>query len=86
MGMDLRVVPAEEWWERGGRDSSLDGERDLGLMVTDFLETGGGGGSGGGGGDSWCSSDSDSGFPDPSYLSDKIQVPWGYLIIILLAV
>ncbi|KAJ4906775.1 hypothetical protein Rs2_10433 [Raphanus sativus] len=71
MGMDLRVVPAEEWWERGGRDSSLDGERDLGLMVTDFLETGGGGGSGGG--DSWCSSDSDSGFPDPSYLSDKIQ-------------
>ncbi|KAH0932931.1 hypothetical protein HID58_010048 [Brassica napus] len=73
MGMDLRVVPAEEWWERG-RDSSLDGECDLGLMVTDFLETGGGGsGGGGGGGDSWCSSDSDSGFPDPSYLSDKIQ-------------
>ncbi|KAF3584725.1 hypothetical protein F2Q69_00031870 [Brassica cretica] len=50
MGMDLRVVLAEEWWEERGRDSSLDGERDLGLMVTDFLETGGGG-SGGGGGD-----------------------------------
>ncbi|CDY68830.1 BnaCnng60700D [Brassica napus] len=74
MGMDLRVVPAEEWWEERGRDSSLDGERDLGLMVTDFLETGGGG-SGGGGGDSWCSSDSDSEFLDPSYLSDQIQVP-----------
>ncbi|CAF1753080.1 unnamed protein product [Brassica oleracea var. botrytis] len=73
MGMDLRrSVPAEEWWEERGRDSSLDGERDLGLMVTDFLETGGGG-SGGGGGDSWCSSDSDSEFLDPSYLSDKIQ-------------
>lgn len=67
--MDLRIVPAKEWWERG-RDSSHDGERDLGLMVTDFLETG----DGSGGGDSWCSSDSDSGFPDPSYLSDKIQV------------
>ncbi|KAL0708069.1 hypothetical protein Bca4012_074495 [Brassica carinata] len=72
MGMDLRVVLAEEWWEERGRDSSLDGERDLGLMVTDFLETGGGG-SGGGGGDSWCSSDSDSEFLDPSYLSDQIQ-------------
>lgn len=71
MGMDLRVVPAEEWLNRG-RDSSHDGERDLGLMVTDFLETGGGGSGGAG---SWCSSDSDSGFPDPSYLSDKIQVP-----------
>ncbi|CAH8361370.1 unnamed protein product [Eruca vesicaria subsp. sativa] len=72
MGMDLRVFPAEEWWERG-RDSSIDGECDLGRMVTDFLETGGGGSGGGGGGDSWCSSDSDSGFPDLSYLSDKIQ-------------
>lgn len=69
--MDLRVVPAEELWNRG-RDSSHDGERDLGLMVTDFIETGGGGS---GGADSWCSSDSDSGFPDSSYLSDKIQVP-----------
>ncbi|KAG2266271.1 hypothetical protein Bca52824_073350 [Brassica carinata] len=64
MGMDLRVVTEED----------LDGECDLGLMVTDFIETGGGG-SGGGGGDSWCSSDNDSEFPDPSYLSDKIQVP-----------
>ncbi|KAG2296281.1 hypothetical protein Bca52824_042950 [Brassica carinata] len=60
MGMDWRVVPAEEWWEERGRDSSLDGERDLGLMVTDFLETGGGG-SGGGRRDSWCSSDSNAG-------------------------
>ncbi|XP_010505645.1 PREDICTED: uncharacterized protein LOC104782419 [Camelina sativa] len=67
MGMDLR---AEELWNQG-RDSSHDGERDLGLMVTDFIETGGGGS--GGAADSWCSSDSDSGFPDPSYLSDKIQ-------------
>ena len=48
MGMDLRVVPAEEWWEKRGRDSSLDGERGLGLMVTDFLETRGGGSGGGG--------------------------------------
>ncbi|KAF8087119.1 hypothetical protein N665_0598s0003 [Sinapis alba] len=71
--MDLRVVPTEEWWEERGRYSSLNGEHDLGLMVTDFLETGGVG-SGGGGGDSWCSSNSDSGFPDPSYLSDTIQV------------
>ncbi|CAG7897062.1 unnamed protein product [Brassica rapa] len=44
----------------------LDGESDLGLMVTDFLEMGGGGSGG------------DLGlmvtdFPDPSYLSDKIQ-------------
>ncbi|EOA27564.1 hypothetical protein CARUB_v10023703mg [Capsella rubella] len=70
MGMDLRVVPADELWNRG-RDSSHDGERDLGLMVTDFIETGGG--ASGGAPDSWCSSDSDSGFPDPSYLSDKIQ-------------
>ncbi|KAH0850094.1 hypothetical protein HID58_095799 [Brassica napus] len=68
MGIDLRVVLPEEWWEERGRYSSLDDERDLGLMVTDFLET-----RGGGGGDSWCSSDSDSEFPDPSYLSDKIQ-------------
>jgi len=67
--MDLRVVPAEEWLNRG-IDSSHDGEHDLGLMVTDFLETGGGSGGAG----SWCSSDSDSGFPDPSYLSDKIAV------------
>ncbi|KAL0844597.1 hypothetical protein Bca101_017843 [Brassica carinata] len=81
MGMDWRVVPAEEWWEERGRDSSLDGERDLGLMVTDFLETGGGG-SGGGRRDSWCSSDSDSGFPDPSYLSDKIQL-MRFLMIVL---
>ncbi|CAN7054153.1 unnamed protein product [Brassica oleracea var. botrytis] len=48
MGMDLRVVPAEEWWEKRGRDSSLDGERGLGLMVRDFLETRGGGSGGGG--------------------------------------
>ncbi|KAF3551150.1 hypothetical protein DY000_02003162 [Brassica cretica] len=58
--------------------SILDGEHDLGLMVTDFLETGGGG-SGGGGGDSWCSSDSDSEFPDPSYLSDKIRETSKYM-------
>ncbi|KAG2297457.1 hypothetical protein Bca52824_044126 [Brassica carinata] len=61
MGMDLRVVPAED----------LDGERDLGLMVTDFLETGGGG-SGGGGGDSWCSSDSDTEFPNWDRLVDEV--------------
>lgn len=79
MGMDLTVVTEEEWLPRG-RDSSHDGERDLGLMVTDFLETGGGGGSGG---DSWCSSDSDSGFPDLSYLSDKIQVSRLHHLVIL---
>ncbi|KAF2534533.1 hypothetical protein F2Q70_00029891 [Brassica cretica] len=74
MGIDLRVVLAEEWWEERWRYSSLDDERDLGLMVTDFLET-----RGGGGGDSWCSSDSDSEFPDPSYLSDKIQETSKYM-------
>ncbi|KAL0655703.1 hypothetical protein Bca4012_076287 [Brassica carinata] len=71
-------------------DSSLDGECDLGLMVTDFIETGGGG-SGGGGGDSWCSSDNDSEFPDPSYLSDKIQetskyMPYAAAYNVLLAI
>ncbi|XP_010554604.1 PREDICTED: uncharacterized protein LOC104824273 isoform X2 [Tarenaya hassleriana] len=75
MGMDLRVMTAgERGWGRGsggggGGGFSHDGEHDLGLMVRDFLETGGGSG----GGDSWCSSDSDSGCPDLSSLSDKIQ-------------
>ncbi|KAK9683299.1 hypothetical protein RND81_10G130000 [Saponaria officinalis] len=54
---------------RGENEFSNESERDLGVMVSDFLENG----SGGGGGDSWCSSDSDSGFSDLQLLADKIS-------------
>ncbi|EOY18144.1 Uncharacterized protein TCM_042759 isoform 2 [Theobroma cacao] len=48
---------------------SHESEHDLALMVSDFLENNGGSA----GGDSWCSSDSESGFSDLLHLSDKIS-------------
>lgn len=61
-----------EWWARevgqiaGG--FSHESEHDLALMVSDFLESGDSTGP-----DSWCSSDSDSGFSDLPRLAEKIQ-------------
>eukprot|EP00257_Ricinus_communis_P022226 XP_015581896.1 uncharacterized protein LOC8267779 isoform X1 [Ricinus communis] len=62
-----------EWWGRGitgqiGGGYSHESEHDLALMVSDFLENGGSSGP-----DSWCSSDSDSGFSDLHFLADKIS-------------
>lgn len=49
---------------------SHESELDLALMVSDFLENN----VGSAGGDSWCSSDSESGFSDLIHLADKISV------------
>ena len=49
---------------------SHESEHDLALMVSDFLENNGVSA----GGDSWCSSDSESGFSDLINLADKISV------------
>ncbi|XVF75339.1 hypothetical protein PTKIN_Ptkin13bG0180100 [Pterospermum kingtungense] len=49
---------------------SHESEHDLALMVSDFLENNGGGSAGA---DSWCSSDSESGFSDLIHLADKIS-------------
>lgn len=71
--MDCGVFsPVEDMWFAiaGGQIGSHESEHDLAAMVSDFLENG----SGGGGADSWCSSDTDSGFPDLAYLADKILV------------
>lgn len=71
-----------EWWARevgqiaGG--FSHESEHDLALMVSDFLESGDSTGP-----DSWCSSDSDSGFSDLPRLAEKIQVPLHIIIIII---
>lgn len=51
----------------GGHQFSHESEHDLAAMVSDFLE------NGSSGADSWCSSDSDSGFSDLLHLSDKIS-------------
>ncbi|KAK8549499.1 hypothetical protein V6N13_027251 [Hibiscus sabdariffa] len=48
---------------------SNESEHDLALMVSDFLENNGGSA----GADSWCSSDSESGFSDLVHLADKIS-------------
>ncbi|KAA3481835.1 plant-specific domain family protein [Gossypium australe] len=48
---------------------SNESEHDLALMVSDFLENNGGSA----GADSWCSSDSESGFSDLIHLADKIS-------------
>ncbi|XP_022765168.1 uncharacterized protein LOC111310208 [Durio zibethinus] len=48
---------------------SHESEHDLAFMVTDFLENNGGSA----GGDSWCSSDSESGFSDLIHLAEKIS-------------
>ncbi|KAK6227964.1 hypothetical protein SCA6_000304 [Theobroma cacao] len=64
---------------------SHESEHDLALMVSDFLENNGGSA----GGDSWCSSDSESGFSDLLHLSDKISYykhPVGQYEIDLLSV
>ena len=63
-----------EWWARGitvqmGGGFSHESEHDLAVMVSDFLENNGSIGA-----DSWCSSDSDSGFSDLHHLADKISV------------
>lgn len=47
---------------------SHESEHDLALMVSDFLE------NGSVGAESWCSSDSDSGFSDLPFLAEKISV------------
>ncbi|CAM8970943.1 unnamed protein product [Rhodiola kirilowii] len=50
-----------------GQIGSLESEHDLAAMVSDFLE------NGSGGVDSWCSSDSDSGFSDLAHLAETIS-------------
>ncbi|CAO2817161.1 unnamed protein product [Amaranthus hypochondriacus] len=78
--MEVRVCsPAGDIWRRniavgsgpgggGERKYSHESEHDLAVMVSDFLENNGSCGA-----DSWCSSDSDSGFSDLHYLADKIS-------------
>lgn len=73
-GMDCWVcTPAGDIWKRtagggAGHQFSHESEHDLAVMVSDFLE------NGSSGGDSWCSSDSDSGFSDLFHLADKISL------------
>lgn len=52
-----------------GGGFSHESEHDLAVMVSNFLENDGSGGR-----DSWCSSDSDSGFCDLAQLADNISV------------
>ncbi|KAL2925464.1 Uncharacterized protein RDABS01_028706 [Bienertia sinuspersici] len=79
--MDVRVCsPVGDIWKRtvtgggggggggGERKFSHESEHDLALMVSDFLENNGSIDA-----DSWCSSDSDSGFSDLHHLADKIS-------------
>ncbi|KAF5742673.1 hypothetical protein HS088_TW09G00724 [Tripterygium wilfordii] len=79
--MDCRVLCAAaaaagagEWWKTRGGVGQIGGafshesEHDLALMVSDFLENGGSGGA-----ESWCSSDSDSGFSDLAHQVDKLS-------------
>lgn len=78
--MEVRVCsPAGDVWQRtvlngggggggGERKFSHESEHDLAVMVSDFLENNGSCGA-----DSWCSSDSDSGFNDLHHLADKIS-------------
>uniref|UniRef100_A0A7N0UCI8 Plant-specific domain TIGR01615 family protein n=1 Tax=Kalanchoe fedtschenkoi TaxID=63787 RepID=A0A7N0UCI8_KALFE len=68
--MDCGVCsPAEDMWRvmAGGQIGSHESEHDLAVMVSDFME------NGSGGADSWCSSDSDSGFSDLAHLADTIS-------------
>ncbi|XP_022746649.1 uncharacterized protein LOC111296545 [Durio zibethinus] len=67
-------VAAEDHQNNSNNNKNLWGfshesEHDLALMVSDFLESNGGSA----GGDSWCSSDSESGFSDLIHLVDKIS-------------
>ncbi|KAL5734707.1 hypothetical protein ACOSP7_032568 [Xanthoceras sorbifolium] len=63
------AATGELWARAGGIGGgfSHESEHDLALMVTDFWE------NGSAGADSWCSSDSDSGFSDLAHLADKIS-------------
>ncbi|KAL8171579.1 hypothetical protein V2J09_023383 [Rumex salicifolius] len=70
--MDCKVcTPVGDSWLRVaghvGGQFSHESDHDLGAMVSDFLE------NGSGGADSWCSSDSESGFSDLIHLADKIS-------------
>ena len=77
-GMDCGVYsPVGDIWKRAASGGGVggvaphfshDSEHDLAAMVSDFLE------NGSGGADTWCSSDSDSGFSDLVHLADKISV------------
>lgn len=73
--MDCRVcVAAGDFLVRlGGGVGQIGGfshesEHDLAMMVSDFLE------NGSVGAESWCSSDSDSGFSDLAFLPEKFSV------------
>ncbi|XP_057522008.1 uncharacterized protein LOC130802125 isoform X1 [Amaranthus tricolor] len=71
--MEVKVCSsAGDIWRReivgGGGGVSHESEHDLAAMVSDFLENNGSYGA-----DSWCSSDSDSGFCDLHHLADKIS-------------
>lgn len=77
-GMDCGVCsPVGDIWKRaacggggvggGAHHFSHESEHDLAAMVSDFLE------NGSGGADTWCSSDSESGFSDLVHLADKIS-------------
>ncbi|KAJ8423055.1 hypothetical protein Cgig2_019825 [Carnegiea gigantea] len=77
--MDCGVCsPVGDIWKRaacgggggvggGAHHFSHESEHDLGAMVSDFLE------NGSGGADTWCSSDSESGFSDLVHLADKLS-------------
>lgn len=73
-GMDCRVCAAagDVLFRLAGGMGQIGGglshesEHDLALMVSDFLE------NGSGGAESWCSSDSDSGFSDLPNLAEEI--------------
>lgn len=79
-GMNLL---ANNWRRRFGSGGdfssrSAGSELDLAVMVSDFFEIGSAGA------DSWCSSDSDSGLSDLTYLTDRISVSsvfFGLLIV-----
>lgn len=61
-----------------GGGYSHESEHDLAAMVSDFLE------NGSAGAESWCSSDSDSGFSDLAHLADEILVIFFLLFLLLL--
>ena len=79
--MEVKVCSsAGDIWRReivgGGGGVSHESEHDLAAMVSDFLENNGSYGA-----DSWCSSDSDSGFCDLHHLADKISVLFSFLYL-----
>ncbi|KAK6933176.1 Protein of unknown function PDDEXK-like [Dillenia turbinata] len=73
--MDCKIyaaVSSDVWIRRNGEAAGSGGfshesEHDLAVMVSDFLE------NGSVDADSWCSSDSDSGFSDLALLAEKIS-------------